>query len=186
MKNIKKGFTLNEEQIQELEERRKKAKQNGEQRLSNRIRGILLVGRDKMVHNKVARICEVDVRKLREWLRWYRDEGPEGLRDGVHTGRRAKLKDEEKEELKTMIIAGPAASGLDSGIWTAPIVCGVIKQYFNVDYSVSNVQRMLHALGFSVQYPKKAFSGADKEAQADWLQNKLPAIKKKSLKSAES
>jgi transposase len=186
MKKVKTAFMLNPEQVQELEERRKITKKNGEHRFSNRIRGVLLVGRDQMTPEKAAEICEVHARKVREWLRWYREEGVEGLKDGAHTGRRSRLKDEQKEELKTIIIAGPAASGLDTGIWTAPIVCRVIKQHFEVEFSASRVQRLLHALGFSVQYPKKVLSGADKQAQANWVENELPAIKKKSLKSVES
>ena len=38
---------------------------------------------------------------------------------------------------------------------------------------------LLHQLGFSVQRPRKRLARADAEAQAQWLREKLPAIKKK-------
>ncbi len=178
MKNVKIGFNLTTEPILELEKRQKKAKADGDFRLYNRIRGVLLIGKKKMIHTKASEICDIDIRNLREWLHWYREEGVEGLQEGAHTGRPCRLSIEQKKELKQIVIDGPAKSGLDTGIWTAPILCKVIEKRFAVDYSPSQVRRLLHELGFSVQYPKKVLSGADHQAQAQWLEVELPAIKK--------
>jgi hypothetical protein len=41
----------------------------------------------------------------------------------------------------------------------------------------------LHELGFSVQRPRKRLARADAQAQAAWLKEKLPAIKKKAQAS---
>jgi len=183
MKNVKIGFNLTPEQILELEDQKKKAKAESDFRLFNRIRGVLFVGKEKMVHSKASEICDIDVRNLREWLHWYRDDGVNGLKEGFHTGRPCRLSIEQKKELKQIVIDGPAKSGFDTGIWTAPILCKVIQKRFAVDYSPSQVRRLLHELGFSVQYPKKVLSGADHKAQAQWLEVELPAIKKKLQKT---
>jgi transposase len=184
MKNVKLGFSLTPEQILKLEESSRKSKRDDDHRLFNRIRGVLLVGKDKMSHTKASQKCKIDIRNLREWLHWFREEEIDGLKEGQHTGRPSRLNPEQKKELKQIIIDGPAKSGLDTGIWTAPILCKVIQSRFGFDYSPSQVRRLLHELGFSVQYPKKVLSGADHQAQAQWLEVELPAIKKKSLKRA--
>lgn len=176
---INKGFELTKEQIVELEEKRNQAMKGGDLVVSNRIRGVLLVGRDSHYHDEAAEMCEVNVRTLRDWLAWYREKGADGLRGGFSTGRPSKLDKEQREELKQMIITTPLEAGLDTGIWTAPVVARLIKERYGVTYSDSQVQRILHRLGFSVQYPKKVLSGADPKAQARWLQVELPSIKKK-------
>lgn len=179
MRYINKGFGLLEEQIVELEEMRDLAKKIGDLSLYNRIRGVLLVGRDRMYHDEVAEICEVNVRTLRDWLAWYREKGAEGLRGGFSTGRPSKLDSDQKEELKQLMIDAPAEVGLDTGIWTAPVVARLIKERYGIIYSDSQVQRILHTLGFTVQYPKRRLFGADPKAQARWVQEELPRIKKK-------
>lgn len=74
-----------------------------------------------------------------------------------------------------MIIQGPCASGYETGIWTGPLVANLVKREFNVEYSVTQVRRILHELGFSVQYPKK-LSRADHALQEKWINETLPHI----------
>jgi transposase len=62
----------------------------------------------------------------------------------------------------------------------------VIEQRFGVRYHNHHVPRLLHQLGFSVQRPRKRLAKADVEAQAYWLRERFPAIKKKPLRAAAS
>ena len=78
-----------------------------------------------------------------------------------------------------MIEAGPQAVGYTSGVWTGPMIGDLIKARFGVSYHNHHVPRLLHHLGFSVQRPRKRLAKADAEAQARWLRERLPAIKKK-------
>ena len=55
----------------------------------------------------------------------------------------------------------------------------VIERRFGVRYHNQHVPRLLHQLGFSVQRPRKRLARADADAQAQWLREKFPAIKKK-------
>jgi transposase len=55
-----------------------------------------------------------------------------------------------------------------------------------VRYHNHHVPRLLHQLGFSVQRPRKRLAKADVEAQAYWLRERFPAIKKKPLRAAAS
>jgi transposase len=114
-----------------------------------------------------------------QWLRWYEVAGSEGLRARKSPGAPPRLSAEQKKALVAIIMAGPQSIGLTSGMWTGPMVGDVILERFGVRYHYQHIPRLLHQLGFSVQRPRKRLARADSEAQAMWLRERLPAIKKK-------
>jgi transposase len=93
---------------------------------------------------------------------------------------------EEKRELALIIKDGPEKSGLDTGVWTSPLIVDLVERSFEISYSASQIRRILHELGFSVQYPRRELAEADDKQQATWVQEELPAIKKKSAKKRAS
>jgi transposase len=67
---------------------------------------------------------------------------------------------------------------MDTGVWTSPIIVDLVKLRFRIAYSPSQIRRVLHELGFSLQYPRQELSKADKKRQATWLKEELPEKKK--------
>jgi transposase len=134
----------------------------------------------------IARELKVVRGAVYKWLRWYEVQGAEGLRVRKSPGAPPRLSREQKEELAAIIEAGPQSVGLTSGMWTGPMVGNVILDRYGVRYHHQHVPRLLHQLGFSVQRPRKKLARADAEAQAVWLRERLPAIKKKPRRVAES
>jgi transposase len=116
---------------------------------------------------------------VNRWLQWYEAMGVAGLVTGKAPGPAPKLSEEQQDELGAWIEAGPQASGYSSGVWTGPMIGDLIEQRFGVRYHNHHVPRMLNQLGFSIQRPRKRLARADVQAQATWLREKLPAIKKK-------
>lgn len=116
---------------------------------------------------------------INTWLRWYETKGADGLRSRKAPGAAPKLSEKQRSELVALVEAGPQAAGFTSGMWTGPMVGQLIRDRFHVDYHNHHVPRLLHQLGFSVQRPRKRLARADAEAQATWLRERLPAIKKK-------
>ena len=114
-----------------------------------------------------------------KWLAWYDAMGAEGLRSAKSTGRPARLTEEQREELAKIIEAGPQSAGLTSGLWIGPAIGDLIRRKFGVKYHRQYIPRLLHDLGFSVQRPRKRLARADIAAQAYWLSDRFPAIKKK-------
>lgn len=110
--------------------------------------------------------------------------GIEGLLTGKAPGRPPKLTEAQRRELTEIVEAGPLSAGYPSGVWSGPMVGDLIERRFGVRYHKHNVPRLLHALGFSVQRPRKRPARADAEAQAARLREKLPAIKKKPARVA--
>ena len=116
---------------------------------------------------------------VNRWLQWYENMGVPGLRTETAPGPAPKLTEEQQDELGAWIEAGPQAAGFTSGVWTGPMIGDFIQRRFGVRYNNNHIPRMLNQLGFSVQRPRKRLARADAEAQATWLRDRLPAIKKK-------
>jgi transposase len=57
----------------------------------------------------------------------------------------------------------------------------LILDRYGVRYHNHHVPRLLNQLGFSVQRPRKRLARADADAQATWVRDRLPEIKKKPL-----
>jgi putative transposase len=124
---------------------------------------------------------ELDTKRssVNTWISWYEKVGLEGLRTRKPPGPAPKLTPAQREQLAGLIDAGPQASGYATGIWTGPMIGDLIARLFGVSYHNHHVPRLLHQLGFSVQRPRKRLARADIEAQAVWLRDRLPRIKKK-------
>jgi transposase len=116
---------------------------------------------------------------VNRWLQWYEAMGVEGLVTGKAPGPAPKLSEAQRDELGAWIDAGPQAAGYTSGVWTGPMIGDLIERLFSVRYHNHHVPRMLNQLGFSIQRPRKRLARADVEAQATWLRETFPAIKKR-------
>lgn len=123
---------------------------------------------------------------VNRWLQWYEAMGVEGLVTGKPPGPTARLNEAQHDELGAWIDAGPQSSGYTSGVWTGPMIADLIEQRFGVRYHNHHIPRLLNQLRFSVQRPRKRLARADAQAQATWLRETLPAIKKKPPPVAES
>lgn len=173
------GLRLDKGEILALHHARHRARREGDYEYDRRLRGILLVGKDCLTQQEVAKIFEVTPSCITGWVMKYTREGLDGLRPKKAPGATPKLNSRQRERLAKMIKAGPERCGLDTGVWTGPIVRALIEETFGVYYSVEQVRRVLHQLRFSVQYPKQVLSEASLAKQERWLRRELPAIKKK-------
>ncbi len=109
----------------------------------------------------------------------YQADGVEGLLEGYRSGRPSELTQKQQKQLDDILDSGPVAYGLDSGIWTSPMIAWVIEEEFGVQYHPGHVRKLLHRWGFSVQRPRRVLARADSEAQDRWHRRIYPALKKK-------
>ena len=135
------------------------------------------IGRRRVV--EIALELRVTRGSVNRWLQWYEADAVEGLRTKKPPGACPRPGEEQREELAAIVEAGPLAAGFNTGMWTGPVIGQLIRDRFGVSYHNHHVPRLLHQLGFSVERPRKRLAKADKEAQARWLRERLPAIKKK-------
>jgi transposase len=180
------GLTLGQGETLALNNARHRAKEAGDTEYDRRLRCILLVGHEHYTQESAAKILEVSPNCVTRWVMKYTEGGIEKLRPGKAPGRESRLSQQQKDRLAKMIEAGPEECGLDTGGWTGPIVRDLIHKRFGVKYSVEQTRKILHKLGFSVQYPKVVLAEASLFEQERWLRVSLPEIKKKQRRKAAS
>ena len=156
----------------------KQAEKDGAYRVAKRLRAVVL-NSEGHTSSELAKILQAPRSKVSEWLHRYQSQGVEGLLEGYRSGRPAELTQEQRQQLGDILDSGPAAYGLDSGIWTSPMIAWVIEEEFGVQYHPGHVRRLLHTLGFSVQRPRRVLARADAAAQDRWHRRIYPTLKKK-------
>jgi len=73
---------------------------------------------------------------------------------------------------------GPVAYGLETGIWTSPLVRYIIEEEFGLRYHAGHVRKLLRQLGYSMQRPTTRLVQADAEQHRKWVRYTYPNPKK--------
>jgi transposase len=156
----------------------KEAERDGAYRVAKRLRAVVL-NSEGHTSGKLSEILQAPRSKVSEWLQRYQSEGVDGLLEGYRSGRPSELTEKQQQQLGDMLDSGPVAYGVDSGIWTSPLIAWVIEEEFGVQYHPGHVRKLLHGLGFSVQRPRRVLARADAAAQDRWHRRTNPTLKKK-------
>jgi transposase len=156
----------------------KEAERDGAYRVAKRLRAVVL-NSEGHTSGELAKILQARRSKVSDWLQRYQSEGVDGLLEGYRSGRPPELTEEQQQALGDILDSGPVAYGLDSGIWTSPMIVWVIEEEFGIQYHPGHVRKLLHGWGFSVQRPRRVLARADAAAQDRWHRRIYPALKKK-------
>ncbi len=168
-------FKLTKTQVRRLEQARLLVSKTDPE-WDRRIRGVLLVGRDRKSRKEAAEMCEVSERTLYEWQSRFESGGVDALMTGQAPGRAPRLQDSQREELAKCISSSPEELGFDTGIWTSASIASLVQDKFGIEYSPSQIRRILRQLSFSYQVPKTRLAKADPDAQAVWQDEKFPEL----------
>jgi len=171
-------FKLTGRQVKGIQRIQRMAKKQGDCRLLQRCHSVLMLSRG-LSPDAVASMLSVHLNSVRGWMRRVQQNGVSGLLDKKYPGAVPKLDASQREKLISIVESGPETYGLETGVWTSPLIKEVILKEFGVKYHVSQVRRILNSLGFTVQYPRIRLSKADAEKQKTWIRETLPAIKKR-------
>jgi len=156
----------------------KEAERDGAYRVARRLQAVVL-NSEGHTSGELAQILKAPRSRVSEWLLRYQANGMEGLLEGYRSGRPAGLNDTQRRELGDILDSGPVAYGLDTGIWTSPMIAWVIEEEFGVHYHPGHVRKLLHDLNFSVQRPRRVLARANAEEQDRWHRRIYPNLKKK-------
>jgi transposase len=156
----------------------KEAEQEGAYRVAKRLQAVFLNSEGR-TSGDLARILKAPRSKVSEWLARYQAHGVEGLLEGYRSGRPARLTEAQHRRLSDILDSGPVAYGLDTGIWTSPMIAWAIEEEFGIIYHPGHVRKLLHHLGFSVQRPRRVLARADRRQQDRWHRYIYPRLKKK-------
>ena len=154
------------------------AERDGAYRVAKRLQAVVLNSQGR-TSGELAAILRAPRSKVSEWLARYQAHGVEGLLEGHRSGRPAQLTATQRQQLGDILDNGPVGYGLDTGVWTSPMIAWVLEEEFGVHYHPGHVRKLLRELGFSVQRPKRILARADRSQQDRWHRRTYPNRKKK-------
>jgi transposase len=95
-----------------------------------------------------ARIGDVGLQVIRDWVLRFNAKGPDGLIDGKATGKPPKLNDEQRQALARIVASGPIPSIHGVVRWRGKDLALWIFEEFHVSLDETTVGRDLKSLGF--------------------------------------
>ena len=174
----------NKRTLTKLNNLRKQAQKDKAPRVVLRIQGVMLSLEQHSV-SEIARLLHIHRSTVHTWIQSWNEHGEVALYEGHRSGRPCSLSESDRERLSDIVESGPVAYGLQTGVWTSPIVAEVIELEFGVPYHPGHVRKLLKQLGFSVQRPTTKLVQADPRRQNKWTRYTYPNLKKKPAQSRE-
>ena len=158
-----------------------KREEEAKQAERRRLKGgrLLLKG---VTQAEVARRCAVSRPTVLDWKRRLEQGGLQALRNGTR-GRPARLDEQMRTRLAELMVAGARSQGYATELWTLPRIAKLIEEHFGHSFSISQVSRLLAAMGWSSQKPEKRALQRDEKAIRQWKAKRWPTLKKTLRKS---
>jgi transposase len=160
------------EQLQALDELYRTTK---DVRIQQRAQMILLAGEHNMVACDIAAIVRKDEQTVRRWLKRYRAEGIEGLKDAPRPGAQPTVTPEYRVRLIEVVRRRPRSLNQPFSLWTCQRLADFMAEETGVRVSDETVRRYLAAEGIMLSRPQHTISSPDPEYE----------VKKRRLKTHE-
>ncbi len=113
--------------------------------------------------DEIATALEKPRRTIHGWLHRFEQRRLNAVYDTKQPGRPMRLTKSQLKQLRRELLRGPAH--VPSRLWTTRLVHEHLKKKYDITYRRSNVFRLLHALGFSVQQPRQRHHKANADVQ---------------------
>ena len=108
-------------------------------------------------------------KQILNWVSRFEAEGINGLKDKKKSGRRSRLTEAQKEQLRDLVLnKHPSDYGYNSATWTGPLLIDWIQKEFGVTYKRAQIYNILKGLGLSFQKSRPSYAEADKEQQKEF------------------
>lgn len=114
---------------------------------------------------QVEEIVDKCEQSLLNWVKAYKKEGLQGLKQPEYPGNNHKLSREQKKQLNTLIHQStPEQSGLEGKYWNTKLLKQLVKKKYNIEFkSPASYQRLFHYCGFTYHKPAKVNKRQNKE-----------------------
>ena len=135
----------------------------GDPRARIRLLGLVhfyLKGKNK---KEVSEIVLVNEHTVASWIKKYEEFGLEGIYDEQRSGRKPNLTVSEEDKFKSELETLEAEKNGDRLI--GEDIQGLLKNKFNVDYTVNGVYALMHRLGYSWITARSKHPKSDPEIQ---------------------
>ena len=153
-----KGFKLTKSQVKRLRLLHKKQR---DCRAADKIKAVVLLGTGWSLP-EISEALLLDTETLRNYVAKYREGKIEGVLKLNYTGRKSRLTDEQKEELKTHLSEYTYSD--------VKAILAHVKATYNVIYKSTAMRAILSELGFVYKKPKLVPSHSDPIETMTYLQ----------------
>ena len=152
------------------EKLRKEIRRSDEARYDHRLHAVLLAVDGRSPY-QVAELLGDAPRSVYHWIRRFREDGLEGLREEQRPGRPRRLREKQMKALAQDLIKSPADLGYSQPIWDGVWLSNHVKNTFGISLGVRQCQRVFHDLGLRLLRPRTFPMGASPEKQAEFKKN---------------
>ena len=118
---------------------RKQAERDGAYRVAKRLQAVVLNSEGR-TSGELAHLLGSPRSRVSEWLARYQTFSVEGLLEGHRSGRPLEVTSSQRKQLDDILESGPVAYGLDTGIWTSPMIAWVIEEDTFIDTATNTVK----------------------------------------------
>jgi transposase len=134
---------------------------------------------DGLSSTEVSKLLKISDFAVRQYLHRFNKFGLEGLKDLPKPIKEPKLSKEQLNKVDEIFGKCPRESGLDFNNWTIPLLTQWIKDTFNIEYSESNVYKIVEKLNYSKIRPRKRDKRVNQQALEDFKEKLSDIIEKK-------
>jgi transposase len=122
-----------------------------------------------------ARIGDVGLQTVRDWVLRFNARGPEGLIDAKAPGQVPKLNDAQRRALVRVVEAGPDPAIHGVVRWRLADLVQWVWEEFRIEISVQTLSRELRALGYRKLSARPRHYAQDAEAMAAFKKTSSPS-----------
>jgi transposase len=149
----------------------------GDRQLRDRLQIVLMAHRGRP-RQEIAQDLGVHRRSVTRWLNTYCEGGLDALRPRKARGNEAKIPAALADEVRRLVLEGPAKQGLDRANWTHEELADYLFKAHGIQTSRSAVQRFCQKIDIRLYRPTYRYlrGNPDKQAQA---KEDIAGLKKK-------
>ena len=142
-------------------------RRNKDARYDHRLHAVLLVARGNSC-KQVAEDLGDSLRTVQSWVNAFNKDGLAGLMEGEHSGRPARLTDEQIDTISAALRRTPSDLGLPGSIWDGKTLSAFIQKNFQLTVGVRQCQRLFGELDFRYRKPRPMILGSSAEAKEEF------------------
>lgn len=129
--------------------------------------------------SEIARIFGVSAEAARQWKVMWQEKGVQGLKSKGKPGPKPRLTETDRDKVEQALLRGPKTFGYATNIWTLKRIAKVIRKVVGIKHGQTQVWRILCAMNWTCQKPKKRVKERNEAVILAWKRNSWPAIKKR-------
>ena len=147
-----------------------------EVRLRARAQMVLLAAEQRLAAPAIAAIVREDEETVRRWLKRYRAEGLDGLKDRPRPRGPGKVTAAYQEQLLAAVRRRPRSLGEPYSLWTLQRLADYLAERTGQRVSYETVRRALAAAEIVLSRPQHMISSPDPEYAVKKRRSKRPAM----------